>query len=223
MVPVELPPVPPRRYRRRRRRKRTIPLSAAEAVTAALQKMGLTDQARRLRLFGAWNRAVGPRIAARTEPFGFSRGVLSVRTFSAAWQNELTFLKAELIEKLNEALDSKVVSDIRIMGGGGSKGRTKQKRNKRTERPKWLDVQARPEDLQAVRQTADVIGDPGIRSAFSHLMEVEKRARRVMDDTPAAYRRSLDAEELDRSATPKIPSEPPTVYRRPPPGWKRRR
>ena len=85
-----------------RKRRRGEPETAADAMVAAFSQAGLSDQARRLRIWSAWAACVGARIAQHTEPHTFSRGVLTVRTFSSAWQNELTFLKAEMITRLNE-------------------------------------------------------------------------------------------------------------------------
>ena len=47
-----------------------------------------------------WDRVVGPRIAARSEPYRLERGILLVRVASSAWANELSLLCDPIVEQL---------------------------------------------------------------------------------------------------------------------------
>lgn len=49
-----------------------------------------------------WEQAVGPRVAARTQPLRIERGVLYVRVATAAWANELSMLTDTILEQLRE-------------------------------------------------------------------------------------------------------------------------
>ncbi len=166
----------PRPRARNRQQRYAPPKQASESIFDVLQKMGLTDQVRRLRIAQAWNEAVGPEIAARTQPVTFNRGVLVVRSASAAWQNELTFLKAEIIERLNAALDSLTVRDLKVVGG------TLQRPNPNADRPVWLDQKPTDNDLAVANDAEQPIADPEIRQAFRQLLLVDRRARRARSD-----------------------------------------
>jgi hypothetical protein len=48
----------------------------------------------------AWRRAVGDRIAARTEPGRLRNGVLTLHVASAAWAQELSFFGADLLARV---------------------------------------------------------------------------------------------------------------------------
>ena len=48
----------------------------------------------------AWRRAVGDRIAARTEPGRLRSGVLTLHVASAAWAQELSFFSADLLARV---------------------------------------------------------------------------------------------------------------------------
>ena len=89
----------------------------SEALTEAFASLGLTDVARRLRIGRAWRQAVGEQIANRTEPETFRRGVLLVKAASAAWQNELVFLREEIILKVNKALGGETVKELKVVTG----------------------------------------------------------------------------------------------------------
>ena len=154
----------------RRGKKRTIE-SAGEALMAALGELGLTDQAKRLLIGQCWPKIVGADIASHTEPDGFSRGVLRIRASSAAWQNELTFLKGEVKDRLNRLLGSAMVQDIRIVSG------TIHPRRVETP-PAWLTEPPTPRDQAAASSCGGAIPDAELRGEFEHLMCLHLRAVR---------------------------------------------
>lgn len=155
----------------RARRRRAKPVKAGDILVKTLAKLGLGDQGRRLRLYQVWHQAVGPEIAARTEPGAFSRGVLTVKATSNAWLNELTFLREEIICRLNKAVGSQMVKDLKLQSGRLA---PKQKTTPEPVIVAPLD----PEDLVEARRTAEPIEDPEVRAAFESMMGVAKRAMR---------------------------------------------
>lgn len=155
--------------RSRFRKRKAQPEAVIEALVAAFGKLGLTDQAHKLRLFVAWKDMVGERVAARTEPHTLSRGVLTIRTHSAAWQNELTYLKAELIMKINAGLGRKTIKDLKFIAGHKS---APEKRAA----PQLPE--ATEEERARTAAAAAVIDDPEIRESFAALMEKGQRAKR---------------------------------------------
>lgn len=83
----------------------------------ALVQAGLGDQAWRLSINELWAECVGPNITKRTRVAGFSRGVLKIRVASAAWQQELSFLRVAIVHKLNQKLGAPRIKSIRVLGG----------------------------------------------------------------------------------------------------------
>lgn len=163
----------PRPRARNRKQRYAPPKQVSHSIFEALEKMGLTDQVRRLRIAQAWSEAVGPEVAARTQPVNFNRGVLVVRGASAAWQNELTFLKGEIIERLNAALGKLIVRDLKVVSG------TVQRRDPRADRPAWVEQQPTENDLAVADDAEQPIADPELRQAFRKLLLVDRRARRA--------------------------------------------
>jgi hypothetical protein len=64
-----------------------------------------------------WDRIVGQNLARNAQPAAFKQRILVVHVSSSVWLQELHFRKKELIQRLNEAADSKVVDDIRFKIG----------------------------------------------------------------------------------------------------------
>lgn len=65
-----------------------------------------------------WPEIVGPEIAAATFAEAVRGGVLFVRVRSAAWANELTFYKKDILDRLNARVGAKVISDIHFKTSG---------------------------------------------------------------------------------------------------------
>ncbi|MBI5510100.1 MAG: DUF721 domain-containing protein [Deltaproteobacteria bacterium] len=158
----------------RRRPRRKVLKGLDKSVVGTLKKLGLSEVAKRVRISAAWGQAVGPELAARTEPQSLSRGVLVVRATSAAWQNELTFLKHDILSRLNQVLGREgAVRELRVVGG------SLRTRPKPEERPVWLD-QAPTADDRAVAADASLpLKDRDMKAAFERIVLLDRRARRA--------------------------------------------
>jgi hypothetical protein len=146
------------------------PAGVGDLISAALRQSGLSNHAQRLAVYRSWDLAVGPEIAARTSPETLRRGVLLVRASSATWQNELTFLKRELIDKLNQHLGPNTITDLKIVSGHVV-------RPPPPPPPTPLPPVTR-EQAAAAAATALVIGDDTVRDVFRRSMQNYLRSGR---------------------------------------------
>jgi len=64
------------------------------------------------RVCDLWPEVVGGQLARNTEVRSLKRGKLFVWVKTPAWQNELSFLRAEIVRKLNEVVGEHVVEDL---------------------------------------------------------------------------------------------------------------
>ena len=62
-----------------------------------------------------WEKVVGSRINENTEPISIENGILSVKTSSPSWSQELQLQKPHILKKLNNRLNKKVIKDIRFV------------------------------------------------------------------------------------------------------------
>jgi hypothetical protein len=139
-------------------------------ITGALSSAGLGTQAKRLVIYRAWEKIVGPEIGSRTTPDTFSRGVLMIRAASATWQNELTFLKVDIIKKLNLELGGEIVKDLKIVSGHPAPVKPPAP-------PVPLPALRAEEATQAAIAAAD-IEDEALRLTFRRSMETYLRRQR---------------------------------------------
>lgn len=59
-----------------------------------------------------WGKVVGDRISAQASPVRIKDSILFVKVGNASWRNELVFLKAKIIQELNQSVKANVIKDI---------------------------------------------------------------------------------------------------------------
>lgn len=101
----------------RRRRTSSAPRLLGDILPDTLRRKSIHLPVKDRRLIDAWNRAVGPQIAAKAQPDRLREGVLYVRVSTSVWMHELQFMKQDILEKLNGILGTAAVSQIRFFIG----------------------------------------------------------------------------------------------------------
>jgi predicted nucleic acid-binding Zn ribbon protein len=85
------------------------PLSAAlESLDSALAPATTLARVQKV-----WASAAGPAVAAAASPASERDGVLTVSCVAAVWAQELELMGAELVSRLNTALGSQVIRELR--------------------------------------------------------------------------------------------------------------
>ncbi len=124
-----------------------------------------------------WDAAVGKQIAAKARPMGFRDGTLTVAVASAPWMQQLTFLKKQIIQKVNERLGRDLVQDLYLKAG----------RQKillpQTESVKMPRQQPTEDQIRQVAEQTASISDPELHEAFARLLT------RHLTDSPACKQR----------------------------------
>lgn len=96
------------------RRKKKHPVHVGKALEDLTASLGIRKSLREYSVMTEWESIVGSRIARVTRPERMDKGVLFVAVSTAPWRAELSMRKRELMEKINAAAGSRVVSDIRF-------------------------------------------------------------------------------------------------------------
>src|SRR5262249_22807512 len=90
----------------------------------------------------SWRRAVGDRIAERTEPGWLKGSVLTVIAASSAWAQELSLLSSEIVRRLVErGLRVQAIRFVVRDGAGYRSGLSRLKKASRAELPPELRAQ----------------------------------------------------------------------------------
>lgn len=111
-----------------------------------------------------WARAVGAAIAKNTEPTRLIGKKLKVTVTSSAWMNELSFHKADIIEKLGEQLGKGVVKDIIFKTGKVES--YKERTRKAAPKARALTES----EAAGIDKLASGVKDPAIREALKNAL-----------------------------------------------------
>lgn len=90
-----------------------------DLLSATGERLGLGQTAELGRLSAQWVEIVGPAIADHAEPTSLKEGVLRIRTPSAAWATEMSYLGREIARRANDALGRDAVEQVRVWTAPG--------------------------------------------------------------------------------------------------------
>ena len=85
-----------------------------QTIVSTIDGTPFKDQ---FRVRDMWEAVVGPHIAKKATPEGIRNGILQVSVVSSVWMQELTFMKQQILERINQACESSGVKDIRFRLG----------------------------------------------------------------------------------------------------------
>jgi predicted nucleic acid-binding Zn ribbon protein len=83
-----------------------------DVVKSLCHNWGIDRKLKEYDAITQWPSIVGERIAREAQPISVRNGKLFVYVEKAVWRNELTFMKRELIAKLNRSVGTSLVKDI---------------------------------------------------------------------------------------------------------------
>ncbi len=89
--------------------------SLKNAIKDAVEKTGIDAALKQESAVFLWNDIVGEVVAGVTETTGVEKGVLTVKTSSPTWRQELHMQKNEILDKINKKIGSKAIKEIRFI------------------------------------------------------------------------------------------------------------
>lgn len=101
-------------FRGRRRRKRGPAIPVGDALRKLTGALGIAAKLSEYDVITGWEGIVGEQIARVTTAERVEHGVLYVAVRGAAWRNELTMRRLEILERIHRSTGRKVVREIRF-------------------------------------------------------------------------------------------------------------
>jgi predicted nucleic acid-binding Zn ribbon protein len=80
-----------------------------------LKSSGLEKGVAQQNAIDIWGSIVGENVSKNAIPIDVQHGILTVKTETPAWRQELHFQKKIIVENLNKKLNKKVIKDIRFI------------------------------------------------------------------------------------------------------------
>lgn len=163
------------------------PKEGAAEVWSVLRKLDLneptwelTGKLRELNACKAWSEAVGDSIARRSAATALGRGTLHVVVESPAWKNELHYIEADIVRRVNARYRELLPKDPagepvkRLRLAIGALPAPPEKERPRAKLPPPTDAEARQ-----VEERITEIQDPELKAAARRFLLVSLRAERA--------------------------------------------
>ena len=99
------------------------PTTIGNIINDLCRSWGIERRLKEYNAISQWSNIVGERIAKEARPLSLKRGKLFLYVEKAAWRNELTFMKKDIIQKMNRAIGTPLVRDIIISTKKGANQR----------------------------------------------------------------------------------------------------
>ena len=88
--------------------------SLKSLLEAAVADLGLSEKLLEARILLAWDEVAGP-LASRARPVKIRHGKLEVAVSSPAWRTQLSFVKQEIVDRLNARAGQKVIGELVLL------------------------------------------------------------------------------------------------------------
>lgn len=147
------------------------PAAVADLLSAILRGTPAEKRLREGEIWLVWESAVGSRIASHTAPAAFRDGTLTVAVDSAPWMQQLSFMKKELIAKVNEQLGEELVKELYLKAGKVAAALP-------AEKPwtvKHRELSA--EERALIAEQTEAVADPELRAVFESLIRKDRENR----------------------------------------------
>jgi len=137
----------------------------SSSLDGLLRSYGFGSKLNEYRVFGKWDKAVGAAIALHARPLAVRGTKLALVVDSPAWMQQLSLMKPQIIEKVNQMLGRDAIKDITLKLGEVELPQKKEP----AYRPAPVKLDA--ETLQQIDGYVKDLDDVETREAFRRLIE----------------------------------------------------
>jgi hypothetical protein len=129
-------------------------------VDKVLKTMGLKNRALEYKVMDLWEDMVGDTIAKHTSVASIHQGVLFVKVDHPVWIQHLSFSALDIKNRLNKALGTKVVKEIRFQAGNWCE---KQKKYPNVDNNDTSNINLPIDAVEEIQEMVQIIEDSDLR------------------------------------------------------------
>ena len=147
------------------------PTNVSDILSAVLRGTPAEKRLSEGRIWVVWEQAVGSRIASHAVPAAFREGTLTLTVDSAPWMQQLTYLKQELVTKVNAELREEMVKEIHMKAG--------MVKAPAPPAAPWVQKrrQLSEDELNWITEQSQSVTDPELRAVFERLIKKDRENR----------------------------------------------
>jgi hypothetical protein len=143
------------------------PSSLADVLEKFFNRSGMSRRMAEQKILDSWRRAVGRGIAEQTQSLRIQNRVLWVRVTNSVWMQQLQFMKAMILRKIQEETGVADLADIRFfLGEIDEEGAGKEEEAKLGEAGPPPPEGLTEGEKERVRRGVSGLSDPEMRKIF---------------------------------------------------------
>ena len=176
-----------KKVRRGRLKSGAVACSVKDVLGESFTSLNITSKVAEFRVHKMWRELAGATIAQKSEPVRLIGTTLYVNVSSSAWMTELTYLKDELLKKIDDSLGTessaqggRLVEDI-VFRTGPVKGPATPVVKK-----PHVKKSVTPQERAFIEETSSGLKDPALRALVSRTMKKGKALVPDPDPDPDA-------------------------------------
>jgi hypothetical protein len=151
----------------KKRPRRAAPQQLAAAIWAVVREHVAVDTIRLLHVRDAWPQVAGPALAARTWPAAISGDLLVVHVHDSQWLHELTYMRQDLLRRLQALAPSAGLAGLRLRLGDVPPVSQRQAPESPPPPPKLAPPRLSPEPDAPTRAALDAVADPELKQILA--------------------------------------------------------
>jgi len=162
-----------------RRRKKSDLDHIGDVLQKTLKKRKLRVSVKDQHISEAWQKAVGPIIAAQTMAQNVRGDTLFVKVSTSTWMQQLQFMKQEILNKVNAVFTDKTISNIYFSIGQIP---VPPQQGQPEALPDLTQYPLRTRDLKIIEESTKSISDEELRDILKRVMTKEIINRRIRQE-----------------------------------------
>ena len=152
-------------------------------VNSSLDKLGLRRKVQECQALGKWKQVVGPQIGAASAAENVRDGILFVCCRSSMWASELSLHKTDIMRRLNKAVGTEVIKDIRFSARGFNRAMQAGQKEETPNRGKSVEtVPVDQEDSDVASQVASLSPSEELAEKIEKAVITGKRLTKLKDE-----------------------------------------
>ncbi len=167
-------------YPKRKRQKNLQKLG--DVLQKTLKRFNISGNSIDRNIWDAWNKAIGPQVAAQTRPDKLRRDILFVKVSNSIWMHQLQFMKQEIIDKTNKFLGREVIKNVHFSIGEIAPPSTLKNEENFTF-PNQYQLSER--DRKVIEESSSSVPDKELGSILKRVMTKEIIRRRMRENPKA--------------------------------------
>ncbi|MFQ5834406.1 MAG: DciA family protein [bacterium] len=159
-------------------KRNSFPSPVGEVLERVFNKLSLDKKLKEVKALKLWEEVTGEKISRHSFPLFVRKGNLFVRVDSSGWLTQLTYLKNEIISRLNQRLAGESIKNIYFR-----LGEVKKERKGKTKAPK-IRIGLEKEELAKIKERVKGVKNKSIQLVLSRILIKDRKTKKERSPEP---------------------------------------